>query len=147
QVTCVGCHTSTPDGKFAGFTAQGPWGNALASVEAATVGAAPPFLGAGALATLDQLGDVGIQTYSKAHWTAGDHVMVPPIGAGQSAQLAWFDLEATQSGMGTSYGTIARTGDGRGVGAPAWSHDGKTIVYVSSNAEYTGRLDNGDADL
>jgi hypothetical protein len=147
KVTCVGCHTSTPDGKFAGFTAQGPWGNALASVEAATVGDQPSFLGAGALGALDQLGEVGIQTYSKAHWTNGDHVMVAPLGPGQGAKLAWFDLEAATNAMGTSYGTIARNGDARGVGAPTWSHDGKTIVYVSSNAETTGRLDNGDADL
>ena len=51
-VNCIGCHTATPDGNYAGFTAQGPWSNVLASVEAATVGDAPPFMGAGALATL-----------------------------------------------------------------------------------------------
>jgi hypothetical protein len=147
SVTCVGCHTSTPDGSYAGFTAQGPWGNALASVEQATVGAVPPFLGAGALATLQQFGELGIQTYSKAHFQQGDRVMIAPFGSLQNSQLAWFDLEASQSGMGTAYGFLQRNGDSRGVGAPAWSHDGKTVVYVSTNAEVTGRLDAGDADL
>lgn len=147
QVTCVGCHTSTPDGKFAGFTAQGPWGNALASVEAANVGDMPPFMGAGALAMFAQFGELGIQTYSKAHWSAGDHVMVSPFDQHENAKLVWVDLEAQQSGEGTAYGFLARDGDPRGAGAPTWSHDGATIVYVSTNAEFTGRLDNGDADL
>ena len=147
DVGCIGCHTSTPDGKFAGFSAQGPWGNALASVEAATVGDQPSFLGAGALATLDQYGDLGIQSYSKGHWATGDHVMVTPFGAGHDSQLAWIDLEAATAGMGSSYGYLTRNGDARGAGAPSWSHAGDSIVYVSTDAEYTGRLDQGDADL
>jgi hypothetical protein len=146
-VTCIGCHTATPDGKYAGFSAQGPWGNALASIEAANVGAAPSFLGAGALATLTSLNPLGIQTYSKAHWASGDHVMVTPDGDSPNNHLAWIDLEATTSGMGTSYGYFTRTGDTNDVGAPTWSHDGKTIVYVSTNVELTGRLDMGFGHL
>jgi hypothetical protein len=49
--------------------------------------------------------------------------------------------------MGTAYGTIARTGDSKDVGAPTWSHDGNTIVYVSNTCELTGRLDACPADL
>ncbi len=142
-VTCFGCHTSTPDGMYAGLTAQGPWGNVLASVGTADAGSLPPFLGAGALTTLQTSSPLGIQTYSKAHWTTGDRVMVTPSGDSPGNQLIWVDLEATTSGQGTSYGTIARTGDTLDVGAPTFSHDGKTIVYVSTNAELTGRLDDG----
>jgi hypothetical protein len=146
-VTCIGCHTSTPDGAYAGMVAQGPWGNVLASVKpGASLGAPPAFLGAGAGTALG-MGPLGIETFSKAHWTAGDHVEIAPLGDGPGNPLAWFDLEATNPAQGAAYGVIARNGDSRGVGAPAWSHDGKTIAYVSTNAEYTGRLDNGDADL
>jgi hypothetical protein len=146
-VTCIGCHTSTPDGLYAGFTAQGPWGNALASVQGSNTGAAPTFLGAGAAMTFQSSSPLGIQTYSKAHWSAGDHVMVAPFHDSPGNDLAWFDLEATASGQGTSYGFLTRTGDSNDVGAPTWSHDGNTVVYVSTNAELTGRLDNGIADL
>ncbi|HVY46162.1 MAG TPA: hypothetical protein VHB21_09800, partial [Minicystis sp.] len=148
-VMCVGCHTSTPDGKFVGFTAQGPWGNAVASIEAMSAGHEPPFLGMGAIGALDGLSPLGIQTYSKAHWSNGDHVMLAPYGDSNNAQvqLVWVDLEATTNAQGQSWGVVARNGDGQGVGAPTWSHDGKTIVYVSTNAEFTGRLDNGTADL
>jgi hypothetical protein len=146
-VTCIGCHTSTPDGLYASFTAQSPWGNAFASIEQGKVGAQPPFLSAGALAAFTTLGDLGIQTFSRAHWKNGDYTMVSPFGAGQASKLAWFDLQAQGSGEGQAYGFLKRDGDPRGAGAPTWSHDGKTVVYVSTNAELTGRLDNGDADL
>ncbi len=157
-VSCIGCHTATPDGNYAGFTAQGPWGNALASIESPdagvpAVGAQPPFLGAGALAALDSLSPLGIQTYSKAHWSDGDHVMIAPYGDSASeggsgpVPLLWIDLEAKTNAAGTSYGTIARTSDPNDVGAPTWSHDGKSIVYVSTNVELTGRLDNGIGQL
>lgn len=147
QVTCVGCHTSTPDGKFASFTAQGPWGNALASIEMASVGDAPPFLGDGAAQTLAQLPDLGIHAYSKAHFQDGDRVMVTPLDSFLNAKLIWVDLEAATFGEGTSWGVLAREGDPRGAGAPTWSHDGKTVVYVSTDAQFTGRLDEGWADL
>jgi hypothetical protein len=146
-VTCIGCHTSTPDGKFAGFTAQGPWGNALGSVEAGKTGDEPSFLGDGARAALEQLAPLGIQTYSKAHWKNGDHVMVTPFGDYAAAELAWVDLEAATHSEGVSYGIFERNGDPRGAGAPTWSHDGKTVVYVSTDVALTGRLDAGVGDL
>lgn len=146
DVTCVGCHTSTPDGKYASFTAQGPWANAIASIEEATVGKMPPFLGAGAIAALSQP-EMGIHSYSQSHWKDGDRIKIAPLGAWQNSKLVWIDMEAVQGGEGTAWGVIPRNGDARGVGAPTWSHNGNTIVYVSTNAQTTGRLDNGDADL
>ncbi len=147
QVTCVGCHTSTPDGKFASFVAQGPWSNALGSVEAATVGAAPAYLGAGAAQFLQSSSELGIHTYSAAHYEDGDHTMVTPSGVGDSSELIWVDLEASSPAQGSAWGVIARNGDGHGVGSPTWSHDGQRIVYVSTDAELTGRLDAGIGDL
>ncbi len=146
QVTCLGCHTATPDGAYAGFTAQGPWGNAIASVQPGMAGMEPPFLTQGAIAALGQ-SEIGIQTFSKAHWSAGDHIEIAPYGDDTGSQLAWFDLEAQSGAKGVGYGFLARTGDSRGVGAPSWSHDGQTIAYVSTTTETTGRLGKGDADL
>jgi hypothetical protein len=70
-----------------------------------------------------------------------------------NAQLAWFDLESTASGTqpsqlkGQAFDYIPRTGDPRGAAAPAWSHDGTFIVYTSTDAEKSGRLGSGVADL
>jgi hypothetical protein len=147
QATCVGCHTSTPDGKFASFVAQGPWTNALASIEPVSVGDEPPFLGAGARTFLAGAQELGIHTYSAAHFEDGDRVMITGSGVGSQSQLVWVDLEATTPAQGDAWGVLARTGDPRGVGSPTWSHNGQTIVYVSTDAQTTGRLDAGIGDL
>jgi mono/diheme cytochrome c family protein len=147
QVTCIGCHTSTPDGLFASFTAQAPWANAIASVETGNVGQQPSFLTQAAIQALTQPVPLGIHSYSAAHWSPGDRTVVTPRGDYQNSELTWFDLEATAPGQGVAYDVIARTGDPRGAGSPSWSHDGNTIVYVSTNAQLTGRLDVGEADL
>jgi hypothetical protein len=84
-----------------------------------------------------------------------------------NSRLAWIDLSTSvpssaqaeagtnsntlsnymKGNEGKSYGFIARNGDARGAQGPAWSHDGKTIVYVSTNAAKDGRLATGAADL
>jgi hypothetical protein len=144
-VECVGCHAPTPDGRHVGFTAQSPWGNAIAAVGAGA-GQAPGFLGAGARAALQQK-DLGIQAFSAAHWSELERIVIAPIGASSASELAWFDLRAARPGPGSAYGVIRRAGDPRGAGAPAWSCDGSTIAYVSTDAQYTGRLASGEADL
>jgi hypothetical protein len=200
NVGCIGCHTSTPDGNYVGFTAQWPWPNALASVQADSgtpIGAAPPWLSQGAIANLgpntgdsNYLGgqyiggttaadnnvdnvELGIQTFSKAHYANGDHVEVTSVGASADnpqipnsnpvmstgveasckggtspctvSQLIWIDLEWNGDGdagrpnaapgapSNGGWGLLARTGDTRSAGAPAWSHDGKLISYTSAD--------------
>jgi hypothetical protein len=146
QADCLGCHTSTPDGKFAGFTIQGPWTNALGSLEAATAGEPPSFLGPGAITALNQHA-LGIETFSRAHWSDGDHIEITSLGDGKQSKLTWINLEAATPEEGTAYGSLTREGDMRAAGAPTWSHDGANIVYVSNDTMTTGRLGRGEADL
>ena len=154
---CIGCHTSTPDGAYISYNDFYPWNVVLASGEPATVGASPPFLHAGGWNAITQPW-LGLSTYSKAHWTDGDHVMIASLGTTNSdsdanSQLAWFDLESTASGTqpaqlkGMAFDILPRTGDTRGAAAPVWSHDGSFIVYTSTDAEKSGRLGSGVADL
>ncbi|MDP9151766.1 MAG: hypothetical protein M3O36_17725 [Myxococcota bacterium] len=199
-VYCIGCHTSTPDGDYVAFTAQWPWPNALASIQAdsgAPVGAAPPWLTSAAASNLSpnvnnyyappRLNQImmGIQTFSKAHYAPGDRVLISQLGAawnstsltdpgkptGVVSQLAWFDLEwnppslpdggfpvapcaPTTAGCdpgGTpngGWGFIARNGDPNSAGAPSWSHDGKTIAYLSTDVgTKDGRVNEGRGDV
>jgi hypothetical protein len=99
NVFCIGCHTATPDGKYVAFTAQWPWPNALATIQAdAAVGAPPPWLSNGAVQNLspDYRGNawdtyyappavnqvmLGIQTFSPAHYANGDRIVISQIGA------------------------------------------------------------------
>jgi Tol biopolymer transport system component len=145
---CIGCHTATPDGSFVAFTtttsAQQQWTDALALVDpkAGTIGSAPAYLGSAGAAALARP-DVGSVAFSAAHWSAGDRraiVSYDPNGGSANIDLAWVDVEAATGA--TASGTLARNGDTNLAGAPTWSHDGKTVVYVSTNRICTGRLGN-----
>lgn len=143
-VKCVGCHASTPDGLYVGFTAQPPWGNVLAGVKPAIAGKKPPYLTDFAVQALSQK-QLGIMTFSSAFWATGRRYAVSPYGDDvdegiKPTKLVWFDLEATEAGEGKAWGALARTGDTRSVGAPDWSHSGSTIVYTSTRIQTTGRI-------
>jgi hypothetical protein len=107
-VYCIGCHTSTPDGNYVAFTAQWPWPNALASVNAGDggvpVGAQPTWLTAGAAANLSPLigpasipGEqfyappvvnqsmLGVETFSAQHYATGDRKVISSLGAAQNS--------------------------------------------------------------
>ena len=161
-VTCIGCHNSTPDGESVGFIDAYPWSMAIAGVEPGRPGLIPPYVTLGGQDAIRQPG-MGIFSFSKAHWGPGDRIAVAPYYLkmpcgtydqydGTDARLAWLDLEAppVDNGCpveGKQFGIIARNGDARGAGNPTWSHDGKTIVYSSTNAGQDGRLNVGASDL
>jgi hypothetical protein len=108
-VFCIGCHTATPDGNYVAFTAQWPWPNALANVNASAdaglaVGAPPPWLTGGAAANLSPLIGpasangvtfyappvvnqvmLGVQTFSPLHYAAGDRKVISALGAAQNS--------------------------------------------------------------
>jgi hypothetical protein len=126
KVYCIGCHTSTPDGNYVGFTAQWPWANAFASVAAAdagtglAVGAQPPWLTEGAIQNMSpNFGKdpyspwynppavnqvmLGVQTLSRAHYMTGDRIVVAQLGA------AWNTIcLASSSNTGSATGVISQ---------------------------------------
>ncbi len=123
QVTCIGCHTSTPDGANVAFTAQWPWPNALSSISAdgGTPGPIPSFLSTAAQSNLSpnsngnylsppmcsastpadtsgacvQYDMLGMQTFSKAHYASGDRIVVTTKGS------SWYRMDPTQAGSAT----------------------------------------------
>ena len=159
QVACIGCHTSTPDGKFAAFktldnTGTSINGGILASVQSSDAGAPPPFWTTASINSLNT-SDFGVPSFSKAHWTEGDYTMLSSLGnsgSGSGAQLAWFDLEATANALGTAYGYLPVENIVSDAGAmsaimPNFTHDGLNVVFTSTSETYDGRVTGKDAKV
>jgi hypothetical protein len=157
RVSCIGCHTSTPDGEAVVFNDGWPWAGITASVVEETRGAQPASVTALG-ARLLQMPFIGTFTFSKASWDAGKRLAVATMTPGEpygqirnvatTGDLIWIDLAAAGSAdlgadgaaanaaiaalKGTAWGTLARTGDSRAPANPVWSPDGSTVVYASA---------------
>ena len=159
HVSCIGCHTSTPDGKSVAFKDGWPWAGILASVEKGTVGQRPSYVTDVGAREIQQP-FLGTFTFSPAFWGDTTHLAVsvygaPTLGMGwngvnrnivTASELTWFDLTAPGSmptdgqmvstailaDQNMTWGFIPRTGDTRAAVMPDWSHDGKTIAYTSA---------------
>ena len=145
--TCVGCHASSPDGKYTFFSRQT---TSAYSLDARTVDGK---------ATKAAAGDVSVNAFARfmrtnqtlpvlsgAHYSAVDAVAVSVLSGDDTSnksELVWTDLHATSGGTGI----IARMGDVRQAAEPSWSHDGATIAYASSADVYDGRTSSTDSDL
>jgi len=136
---CVGCHSSTPDGNYAavsvrpGYQGGPPTGVALRGVDGGA--SAPSFVTQEAQSLLDRA-DQSEPVFTKAHWAPGDRVAVSMLslaGLNGPYEIAWTDLETTSTQKDVGWGIVQRTGDARHPAGAALSHDGKTIVYVSSD--------------
>ena len=135
--TCIGCHTSTPDGEFVGIgyyiVGDGGldyWPNALALIDqdAGKVGSAPELSRGGRPGGARAVQPRGSHRSPGGHWVPGDRREITAYDdkASDAATLQWIDLEAKTLAAGS--GTIARTGDPSSAAAPTWSHDGNTIA-------------------
>lgn len=135
---CVACHTSTPDGLYAGLTASsdpgdgsGPAYVALRSVDGQST--EPPFLTATARSLLARTNQHA-PTFSKAHWSSGDRIALTMFNQAARTDIVWTDLETSSMVDGTGWGVLKRNGDTRSAASAAFSHDGTKVAYVSTAA-------------
>jgi hypothetical protein len=146
STTCIGCHSSTPDGDYAAFSARGNAGGAGdTQIEILSVNGSstpPPFLSASAQ-TLLAREEQELPVFSPAHWTTGDRIVLtvsPSLGSTSNWDLYWTDLEATSTTKGTAWNNVTRTGDSNSVASASFSHDGTKIVYTSDSDAGAGVL-------
>lgn len=129
---CVACHTSTPDGVYAGVTgSSSPTDGTPGSIALRTVDGAstePPFLTAPARALMAR--QQWAPTFSKGHWAAGDHTMISMMNVAGRTEMVWTDLEAPSEAAGS--GVLARTAENTAASSAVWSHDGSKVAYVAT---------------
>jgi len=148
---CIGCHTSTPDGSYAAFSAYDlATGdrNRRADVRSIAGAARPSFVTKAASNLLARV-DQNAPSFSRAHWTDGDHIALSMYRPrpGTRTDIIWTNLEATAEAQGTGWGVIARTGDSRSAASARFSHDGQTIAYVSAVDVDQSGVAHGEGDL
>ncbi len=143
---CVGCHSSTPDGKFVGFSSSQNPGNGdpttLGLLSSDGTHTAPAFLTASAQ-TLMARQNQEQPVFSKMHWQAGDHTAVTMYPTGGRFEMMWTDLEATATDQNVGWGIIARTGDAtnntpNAAAYASFAHTSDTLLYVSAPSVSSG---------
>ncbi|MDB4933305.1 MAG: uncharacterized protein JWP87_277 [Labilithrix sp.] len=140
QTQCVACHTSTPDGLYAGLTgSSNPADGTPSSITIRSVdGLAkePPFLSAPAKTLLAR--QQYAPTFSKGHWQDGDHTVLTMLTLAAKTEIVWTDLEAKTDAQGTGWNVLARGGDMGSASSVVFAHDGTKLAYVSTNATGAG---------
>ncbi len=149
--TCVGCHSSTPDGRYVGYTfpsigasnlAPSPIG--IRSLDGSL--SEPPFLTDAARTLLSQERH-NAPVFSDGHWTDGDRVVLAALLDDTGWEAGWIDLEATSTERGVGWGVLARDGDERHVVSPSFNRDGSRVVYASDPSGDNGAVVGVGADI
>ncbi len=147
---CIGCHSSTPDGLYAAFSASTQANNgdpsSIGFLSADGTASTPTYISAAAQ-TLLARNPQQAPVFSKAHWMPGDRVVVTHLPLNGKFELVWTDLEATSSMQGTGWDVVSRNGDTRQAGAAAFAHDGTKLAYMSSASVASGMTTAGDGDI
>lgn len=137
---CVGCHSSTPDGLFVGFSDSPNGGNGdptrLGLRTADGTVAEPAFLTAAAR-TLMARQNQEQPVFAKQHWSPGDRIAIT-MWPQNGFQIMWTDLEATSTAEGTGWGLITRTGDPNPAAYASFAHTSDQLLYVSSSNVSSG---------
>jgi hypothetical protein len=134
-VKCVGCHTSTPDGQYAVATIRpAPSGGGFTQIGFGAVdGSAgtPPYVTAAAQALLFR-SEQEAPSFSPAHFTTGDRIAISMYRTKPGFDIIWTDLETTSQAQDVGWGIFKRDTDPGYAALANVSHDGKSIVYVST---------------
>lgn len=181
--SCVGCHSSSPDGAAVASMDHWAFNTRVYSVEPGKAGSAPEWLtpAGAAMASMTWL---GAPVFSAGDWATDARRMLTTwsvrafdnyqdgkthdgsVLSNEPTELIWINLASTaempvdlrtvepadydnkdqalQKAIvalkGTDWETIPRTGDANYPVLPDWSHDGKSIVYTSTDKPQDGRV-------
>ena len=141
STACVGCHSSTPDGVFVGFSASPNAGNgdpAVMGVRTVDGNATEPGFLTASARTLMARSQQQLPNFSRLHWSAGDHLALSMLPVNNRYEIIWTDLEAADTNQGTSWNVLARSGDSGAAAYASFDHSGTGVLYVSSPSGAVG---------
>jgi len=131
---CVGCHTSTPDGKFVAFSStvsDSDGGNASVDLRSLDGTAAQPdYVTATALQLLARTSQQA-PAFSRGRWTDSEKMALSMYDVDGQTQIAWTNLASSSPAQGVGWDVLARQGDSRSAAAVAFSHSGELVAYSS----------------
>jgi hypothetical protein len=146
---CVGCHSSTPDGMNVAFSSSSASDNGdPAQIMLRTLDgkvAVPSFISTTAAQLLARTNQES-PVFSKSHWMTGDRIAVNEMLVSGKSELVWTDLETGSMVQGMGWGQLLRSSDMNEAAGAQFSHDGKSIVYVSGTMIDAGETTR-DGDL
>jgi hypothetical protein len=146
---CVGCHSSTPDGAYVGFSASTASNDGnpseLKLVSSDGNNTTPPFISTSAQ-TLMARSQQQAPTFSKQHWVDGDHIAVTMLPLNAKTEMVWTDLETGSTAEGTGWGVLARTGDTNSAASATFARTTDTLLYTSNTTVGSG-VTGTDGDL
>jgi hypothetical protein len=87
-----------------------------------------------------------LPTFSRAHFTSGDRVLLSMFPINNSTEIIWTDLEATSTAQGQGWGILGRGGDTRMAASASPSHNGRSVVYTSATQVGSG-VTQSDGDV
>jgi hypothetical protein len=142
--TCVACHTSSPDGNLVIYTRDTSTSRAVDARQTDGGTVDPSVISPTALTLLSRNKQTA-PVLSAAHSAATDAVaisaFIDPTLTSNQTELIWTNLHAQDVDGG--WGILARTGDSRQAGSPAWRHDGTKVAYVSAPSIGEGVIASG----
>ncbi|MFZ5895312.1 MAG: hypothetical protein ACOY0T_29920 [Myxococcota bacterium] len=169
-VTCIGCHSSTPDGEAVSFTAFWPWSGAVVGITKNNRGQLPSYVTPPGLVATQQSW-LGAWSYSAGQWKDGYKIGIASYGPNvlgwpskpmndwnktNADSLLWMNIAATAPAVptndweivqnwspmaqGKALGIVPRNGDTRAALMPDFSNSGVNIAYTSSSTSQDGRI-------
>jgi hypothetical protein len=138
--SCVGCHSSTPDGTFVGFSSAPAMGGAgRMGLRASTGGNGEASFLTPTAKTLMARTNQEAPAFSKLHWTASDKIAITMFKLNGHREIVWTDLLGASLDQNSGWGVLARTGDMDEAISASFAHTQDTVIYVSAASERFGQ--------
>jgi hypothetical protein len=134
RARCVGCHTSTPDGRYAAFSTSrnATDGNPSRVRHRSVDGTAsePSYITPSARALLEREPQQQ-PFFSRGQWGEDRRTIFSMLNVDGRWEIVWTNLLSASEARGTGWGVVAREGDPGSAASATMRNDGTGFAYAS----------------